>query len=218
MKQNGIVRSLTEVERRAVRRELSRRRRRLRLAKRRVFGFSAAIFAIGTGLTIVVSKRIPPVDAAVIWLAICVGLGLWSYLDAKRDLATGVRRFEGALQRNQGSEVRVQSAEVVEFKEQEDEGACYAFQLVNGKILFISGQEFYQSARFPNTDFSLIDIYDLDGGRVQELIRKHGRKLRPMRFIPASVKSVMAMPEHLEVIDGKVSEVEQLLTRVRINR
>jgi hypothetical protein len=176
------------------------------------------MFGIGAGLTIAASRHIPPVHAVAVWLMICVGLGLWSYLDARRDLMSGVQRIEGALQRDQVSEVRVQSAEFVEFEEEEDQGACYAFQLDGGKILFVSGQEYYPSARFPNTDFALVDIYDSDGCRVQGFIEKRGHKFKPMRIVPARLKSAMTIPEHLGVIDGKVAEVEQLLTRVRINR
>jgi len=52
---------------------------------------------------------------------------------------------------------------MVEFEEEEDEDACYAFQLDGGRILFVAGQSYYRSARFPNTDFSLVGLYDKEG-------------------------------------------------------
>lgn len=163
MKQDGVLRPLIETERRAMRCELSRRRRRLRLAKRGGARSGLVMYGAALGLTIAVSRRIPPLDVAAVWFLICVPLSLWSYLSARRDLARRVDRFEEALRRNEAYELRVQSTQMVEFEEEEDEDACYAFQLDGGRILFVAGQSYYRSARFPNTDFSLVGLYDKEG-------------------------------------------------------
>jgi hypothetical protein len=146
-----------------------------------------------------------------VWFSLGTLLTLWPYFTARRELAGDVDRFEEALRRNQALEVRVQSAEMVEFEEEEDEGACYAFQLNDGRILFISGQGYYPSSRFPNTDFSLANIYDNKGVCIEELIHKRGHKLEPSRTVPASLKSDLSVPEHLQTIEGRLAELEGLL-------
>ncbi len=195
-----------------MRRELSRRRRRLRLAQRRVVVFGLAVFAASSGLTIAVSKGIPPLDVIVIWLLICASLSLWSYFSARKDLATRVSRFEEALRRNEAREVRIQSNQMVEFEEEEDEGASYAFQVDAGSILFVSGQSYYSSARFPNTDFSLVSLYDKDGTCLGELVEKRGRKLLPSRVITANLKKRLIIPDHLHAVEGDLADIERLLT------
>src|ERR1700731_4434419 len=95
--------------------------------------------------------------------AIWVGIGgvifLWVYFTEKPKEEVGTHLYEEALRRNQAREIRIQSDEMVELEEEEDEGTCYAFQLSGQRIVFVSGQDFYASARFPNSDFSLIHIY-----------------------------------------------------------
>jgi hypothetical protein len=77
---------------------------------------------------------------------------------------------------------------MVELQEGEDEGACYAFQLDDDQILFISGQDYYSSSQFPNSDFSLNQILDDQGRLLEELISKQGEKLQPVHQISAHVK------------------------------
>jgi hypothetical protein len=132
-------------------------------------------------------------------------------------LAGRVDQFEEALQRNKAREVRIQSTQMVEFEEEEDEGACYAFQLDGGTILFVTGQSYYSSARFPNTDFSLVDLYDKNGNCLAELIEKRGRKLAPSRVISAKFKKKMFIPEHLHIVEGNLTDVERLLTTAHSN-
>jgi hypothetical protein len=163
-------------------------------------------------------SRDPAIVITAGWLAIGALVTLWSYFSARRDLSRAVSRCEQALRRNEARELRVQSTEVVAFEEEEDEGACYAFQLNDGRILFISGQEYYPSARFPNTDFSLTNIYDRDGVCIEELIHKRGHKLEPSRTIPASFKSDLFIPGHLQTIEGRLAELEGLLIRAEASR
>ena len=59
----------------------------------------------------------------------------------------------------------------------EDEGACFAFQLEDrDEIVFLSGQEFYETAKFPSLDFSLVFPLDESGRRVDMLIERRGAK------------------------------------------
>ena len=160
----------------------------------------------------IASRSVPPFIPLAAWFAICAGLVVWAVVSSRRDLMKEIDRLEATLKRNEAHEVTVRSTEMIEFEEEEDEGACYAFQLKDDRIVFIVGQEYYPSAKFPNTDFSLVSIQDGDGRCIEELIYKRGHKLKPCRMIPAKFKSEMFLPDHLEVIRGKLSELEGLLT------
>jgi len=149
---------------------------------------------------------------------ICTGLVVWVAVSSRRDLIREIDRLEGTLLHDEADEVTIQSTEMVEFQEEEDEGACYALQLNSGRIVFVVGQDYYPSAKFPNTDFSLVSIHDAEGKSVKELIYQRGHKLVPLRTIPAKFKSEMLIPDHLETIEGKLSELEGLLTIANQNR
>ncbi len=147
----------------------------------------------------------------LIGLSIGLPITLWSYLSVRPKLFADVRQVESALRRNEARVIRIQSQAMVEFEEVEDEGACYAFQLDKRRIVFVSGQEFYSSARFPNTDFSLVSIYGDDNILVEAFIEKQGNKLQPLRNISSEQKSKMMIPSHLETIEGDLNRIEQLL-------
>ncbi len=147
----------------------------------------------------------------VFWVAFIGPMLLWAYLSARREINAVLRRLQNALLRNQARVIRIQSEELAEIEEEEDEGACYAFQLDSEKIVFISGQDYYPSASFPNSDFSLLQILGREGEIVEELISKQGRKLAPVRTISAVTKSRLKIPDHLQVISGQIESLEKLL-------
>lgn len=148
------------------------------------------------------------------WLVAGLVLALWVARDAKKDAAqlqSMVQGLQSALKRNAADVYDVQARSFVEFEEIEDEGACYAFQVDERRIVFVSGQEFYSSAKFPNTDFSLVHLHDSHGKLIEMLIAKHGAKAVPVRTIPAATKSKLAVPDHLETIEGRLDDLESLL-------
>ncbi len=104
---------------------------------------------------------------------------------------------------------------MVEFEEEEDEGACYAFQLDEGQMIFISGQDFYPSAKFPNSDFSIVNIYADDEQLVESLMEKHGHKLEAVRKISSRTKSGMNIPDNLEIVEGELIQIEEILAANR---
>lgn len=211
----GVVRPLAETERRLLGWALSHRQRRLRALPRRMLGIGVLIFGSLWVLSVIATmghKRGPSwYVSGLIWLGIGIPVSLWSYFNVRRSIAKSIRRFESGLRKNAACEIRIQPKAMVEFEEEEDEGACYAFQLGNRRIVFVIGQEFSRSARFPNSDFSLIEISTEDGAVVVGLIRKHGVKIGPVRTIPAQRKAKLKIPEHLQVIDGDLSQIEGLL-------
>ena len=78
-------------------------------------------------------------------------------------------------------------------------------------ILFISGQEFYPSRTFPNTDFSLIEIHDTEGELVEFYVEKHGDRLEVSRTISADSKKRLRVPDHLERAAAPLSDLERVL-------
>ena len=121
--------------------------------------------------------------------------------------------FEEAIRTNRAREIRLQTTRVVEFEEEEDEGACYAFDDDGSAVLFIIGQEFYEDEDFPNTDFSIIEILGDRGQPIDVLLSKHGRKLKPERIIPAAVKNRLHLPEHLAIVPGTLDSIEVSLNQ-----
>ncbi len=99
---------------------------------------------------------------------------------------------------------------MIEFEEIEDEGACYLFQVDDENVIIIEGQGFYASARSSNNDFEVIHIYDKARNLVEMLIEKHGDKLNPIRIVPAEIKKKLRLPQHLEMVKGRLADFEQI--------
>jgi hypothetical protein len=182
-----IVRPLSEKERRLLSAALAQRQRRLATHHRRTLVLGLALFVIMWGLMVMATmadKKGPTwYWSMLISLGIALPISMWSYLSLRPKRFADVGNFESALRRNEARVIRIQSDMMVEFEEQEDEGACYAFQLNDHRIVFVSGQEFYPSAKFPNTDFSLVAIYGDNEVLVEGCIEKHGNQLKPARTI-----------------------------------
>jgi hypothetical protein len=91
-----------------------------------------------------------------------------------------------------------------QFEEVEDEGACYAFELEGDRLVFITGQEFYEGARFPSLGFSLVYVLDERERTVDMFVDKRGAKTAPAKTISAASKQALDIPEHLEVRSGRI--------------
>jgi hypothetical protein len=211
----SIVRPLNAKERRLMASAVAWRKGRLHKAPRRVLvfaGLMSALFWLAMVFASIHRKSgqdgfYKPLFVA---LGIVIPLSLWAYIRARSELKADLLRYEGALIRNEASVVRIQAERMIEFEE-EDEGACYAFQLSGHRIVFVSGQDYYASARFPNIDFSLIEVRGDGGVVVESFLEKHGAKLKPIRRISAKEKSRMRTPHHLEVIPGDLENLEHSL-------
>ena len=150
------------------------------------------------------------------WTAIWIGITIWVQWDARKSgISAILPGLESALRRNEADVVDIRAASYVEFEEVEDEGACYAFELPDKRVVFISGQEFYPEAKFPSLDFSLVDVLDEAGRAVDMVIEKRGPKASPAYVIPAATKQRLEIPEHLEVRSIDITRLEQELLRSR---
>ena len=106
------------------------------------------------------------------WLVVGAGITLWARRDLRKDTASRqqwIQGLESALRRAEADVYDILAGAFVELEEFEDEGACYAFALDESRVVFISGQEFYEAARFPSLDFSLVYVLD-EAGRVADML------------------------------------------------
>jgi hypothetical protein len=118
--------------------------------------------------------------------------------------------LNGALRANRANTTRVQSSRAVEFEPNGDEGACYAFEVDTSTCLFVVGPEFHQDD-FPNSDFSIVDLLGTRGRPVHSILETSGSKLIPERVVPANVKRLVEIPEHLTTVDAAIDDVENRL-------
>ena len=168
----------------AVRRPLTDNQRRLIRAKARSLTntgrrASAISLPITAGvisllwLWTILASDAPRLLVTVFWVVIGAGITLWVRRDMRthagqlQDMAQGL---ESALRRNEADVYDIRASAHAVFEEIEDEGACYAFELEGGRVVFVAGQEFYESARFPSLDFSLVYPLDEQGRPVEMFI------------------------------------------------
>ena len=200
----------------AEKRLLSARARALRTRQagpRRLVLLTAAVVGLLWVVTLLGSDA-PPWVITLFWLIIGSGLVLWLWREERGNAAhirTQAQQLESAIQRAEAEVFDFAARGFVEFEEVEDEGACYAFDLGNGTLAFVVGQQFYPASQFPSLDFSLVYPLDGSGDSADELIDKRGPKATPVRVIPGSVKLRLEIPEHLALIRGSVEQIEEAL-------
>jgi hypothetical protein len=207
-------RALTGAEKRLLRaRAASLRGRGQRASSRGVWIGVAAIGALWA-LTLLASDA-PVLVVTGFWLVVGGLVVAWVARDLRADrrtLDSIAAGHESALRRNLADVYDVRSSAFVAFEEIEDEGACYAFQLAGSEqMVFLSGQELYEDARFPSLDFSLVFPLDEAGRRVDMLIDKRGAKAAPERVVPAAIKDALTIPEDLRIVLGSLDDLEQRL-------
>jgi hypothetical protein len=88
---------------------------------------------------------------------------------------------------------------------------CLRARRRRGRLVFVAWQEFYESARFPSLNFSLVYPLDEQGRPVEMFIEKRGGKTAPARTVPAAVKKSLNVPDHLEVCAGRKDNLEAIL-------
>ena len=161
----------------------------------------ATLFASGAPTTIVI----------LFWTAMALLFTFWIAGPEVRRERQREAVLAEALRTSRGRATRIASSRMVSFEEVEDEGACYAFAIDNDTVVFVAGQQFYETERFPNDDFELVDVLASTGAPLDELLMTHGRPLRPERVIPATIKSGLQIPPHLETVKATLDTLESQL-------
>lgn len=206
-------RPLKENERRLIRARIRSLAARGRRASRLSLPVAAGLILVLWLWTILASDSAWFIITAF-WLIVGAGITLWVRRDMRKHAAQfegTARGLESALKHNAADVYNVRARSFAELEEIEDEGACYAFELDGNRLVFITGQEFYESARFPSLDFSLVYVLDEAGQAVDMLIEKRGAKAEPVKKIPALIKKKLDVPEHLEVRTGTIDNLEDSL-------
>lgn len=205
-------RPLNEKERRylkAQRATLARRRdtllRRIILACAIISGLLATLTALDE------RKHIVIIFAS--WAVVGSALSICAYIPERRKLSRGLGGYEHALASGICAERQIRAKRMWEFEEQEDEGACYAFELEAGGVAFVVGQEFYGGARFPNSDFSIVEFHSSKGEMIDFLIEKRGVKLAAERVISSEEKERLDIPENGTYLNGTLEQVYARLRR-----
>ena len=207
-------RPLTTTERRLIRSKIRSLRARGRRASRVALPISGAVVFL-LWLWTVLASDVSWVIITVFWLAAGSALALWVRRDMRKDAGRFERMagdLESALTANHADVYDIRARAFAAFEEIEDEGACYAFELEENRLVFIAGQEFYEGAKFPSLDFSLVYVLDEPGRPVDMLIDKRGAKSGPARTVPAASKQTLDVPDHLEVRSGRIENLEGILT------
>jgi hypothetical protein len=206
-------RSLTPAERRVLRaKSESWRARGRRASSRSLVIAGGVIFALW--LCTILASDAPWLVVTAFWLVVGGAIAVWVRRDARaheRQLQRMSRGLESALRRNAADVYDVRARSFAELEEIEDEGACYAFELGDDRLVFIAGQQFYPSARFPSLDFSLVYVLDQADHTVDMVIEKRGTRAAPARRIPAVIKETLEVPQHLEVRTGTIAALEDIL-------
>ena len=203
-------RTLTHAERRHLELRLIDAEREHARALVKAGGASGVVCGALAVATLLASDAPWPVIAGF-WMVLWLMFTLWIGLPGRRLMRGQVAMFGEALRSGRAREIRVEASRVVEFEEEEDEGACYAFEHEPGGSLFIVGQEFYEDDDFPNSDFSMIEILGERGQAIDVELVKRGSKLVPVRIVPAATKRRLAIPDHLAVVGASVDAIETVL-------
>lgn len=202
------VRALTETEERRLRRRLlvhEGRRPSLRKPALAALGVCGALWI----LTVLASKLI--LWPTLAWVSVGTGLTFWIWGDERRRHTASHRRLKTALSANRVEEITIGATEVVEFEEIEDLGASWAFQVEPDAIVFVRSQDLPRG--FPSTDFSMTFVQDGGGEVVDGGIALRGEKVLPVRRVSVAVQRGMRLPATLELLPGRLADLENLLAR-----
>ena len=211
-----VVRPLRDVERRILRWGVIRQRRFLtQLAPLITLAVSLVLFGGLWGMSILatkVDKNGPSWQmSGLMWLAIGIPISLWRHRDLRRHMANHEGTCASALKMNRAVEIQIRSDAVVVFEAGGKQRPAYAFQVGDNDIVLIASEGARPGARFPNADFSLIDLFTEQKKPAVGFLEKRGKRIDPLRRIPWEMRATLKLPEHLSVIQGKLSEIESQL-------
>jgi hypothetical protein len=119
------------------------------------------------------------------------------------------------LQDGRVSVKRVHAVAVVQIEPIEDEGTGYVFDLGDGRVLFLKGQDYDvagdDEAPWPNTEFEIVRAVT-DGTMLD--LRCHGTALRPLRVISgADLDPQKGWNEREEVLEMSLDEAVRTVLR-----
>jgi hypothetical protein len=172
-----------------------------------LFLAGGVIFATLAFVTIL-NSDLPPFSIILFWIVAGGSITAWNDRDVVSDPKRRKRCLESAMTRNSAEVFEVQATSFAEFEELEDEGVCYAFQVGDNQLAFVSGQDFYASPKFPSLHFSLVYALDEKGRRVCMLKETRGARAFAAMTLPAEAKRHLHLPEPVTIIAGRLEDLE----------
>lgn len=148
--------------------------------------------------------------------AIFVAIGIWGWLETSTKNRRQRSGVDFVKAQNSVTSIRVQSKEHIELPETEDEGVYYLFQLADGKVISIGGQEFYPTRSFPSDDFEIVLARGPRSEWVLYETHNLGEKIKPIRKIKGEEKSRLMSspnypdPEEFTIVEGTLADIESL--------
>jgi hypothetical protein len=191
-------RALTPAEQRALRMRITALRAGERRSRRGTVLITAIVTVLLWGATLLASDS-PWTLVTAFWAVAGTAIGLWSRYSQRTDSRHVVSGCESALRRNAADVYQVRARAFVDVEETEDEGALYAFDLGDGRVVWIAGQEFYEERRFPCLEFTLTYPLTETDTPAWMLIERRSEKATPSFTLPARFRERPDAPEHLEV-------------------
>lgn len=126
------------------------------------------------------------------------------------------RELSRVLQDGRVAVKRVRAAAVVEIEALEDEGTGYVFDVEDGRVLFIKGQDYFPSddeMPWPNTEFEIVRA--AADGRLLD-VHCHGAPLAPLRVVPRDdVDPERGWDEREEVLEMSVDDAVRTILHDR---
>jgi len=145
----------TDEEKRLLRASISFLKRQSNKLQKRTLVSCLIVFAVLWGLTMLVARDSWGI-ITIFWLCLGIGVSLWNISTERRKSLKRIGAYQDTMNRNEAEVLHIRSNAMIAFDEIEDEGACYAYQADGETIIFIAGQAFYSSARFPKNDFETL--------------------------------------------------------------
>ena len=212
MKLPSHQRALNDIELRYLKKQRAAAVRLYSSIPRRV-AISSVVVCAALAVVTLFAERNHPGIVITFWTVVALIIGVPNALRERRKFSRRIAKYDHALSVGTCAERRFVSKRLWEFEEQEDEGACYAFELTSGGVVFVVGQDYYSHSRFPNADFSLVQFFGPDGDVIDMMNIKRGSKLDAERVITANEKAGLETPEHAEFFEGTLEQVYANLRR-----
>ncbi len=152
--------------------------------------------------------------AAVVWSCLIAlplpALALTGTVFQLRSMPREKARFEATVAHGKAMVTRVRSRAVAAFKDPDGLGPTYCFQLSDNKIVVISGRDYQGVPKMPNSDFEEV-LIPLADREYTFCIYRYGEELKPVRTISLAEQGRLRRPDHLEVLEGRLEDLDRLL-------
>lgn len=145
----------------------------------------------------------------VLAFTVCAGMGAIYARELSAELRRRreqIRAVEQAVVRDRVEVLRLRATDVVAFEEIGDLGPYCAFQVQPDLIMCLGGQAYIELQGFPSEETEITCLPLLDAR-----ITCFGRRLQPLRVIPAAVHKHWTGPRDRQRLHGSLKDLEGLL-------